>query len=258
LPHVKDAVSVSIDESRNPAQISIVGSLEHALPGTLKDVLIIHVWPKQNPLQSLGPVDSKNNPPTRSFAAQLPNRGAMVSVNAWPAGQPLDLAGLFAAARLNDRSGLESTLSLRYYEPIAKNAQLTMGLGSEAIGLVPSLEMLSIYGMLPPPPYLRNSAANDTILRFNRTGGRDLDLSGYFAQPCLIVMGSLDNAALPFPLLLDGDTVASEGRVMVRWVLPLPADADWIVPDRIPRGTKPLPEPPAEPAAPSQEEPEQR
>jgi hypothetical protein len=71
-------------------------------------------------------------------------------------------------------------------------------------------------------------------------------------------MGFLDNAALPVPLLLDGDPGASEGRVMVRWVLPLPADADWIVPDRIPRGTKPLPEPPAEPAAPSQEEPEQR
>ncbi len=262
LPHVKDAVSVSIDESRNPAQISIAGSLQHALPGTLKDVLVIHVWPKQNPLQSFGPPDGTNKPPTRSFSAQLPNRGAMVSLDAWPAGRPLELSQVFAAARLNDRSGLESTLLLRYYEPIAKNATLTMGLGGDTIGLNPSLEMLSIYGMIPPPPYLRSNSGNDAILRFNRTGARDLDLSGYFAQPCLIVMGFLDNAALPFPLLLDGDPVASEGRVMVRWVLPLPADADWIVPDRIPRGTKPpaalLPDPETEPANEQPNEPEQR
>jgi hypothetical protein len=61
---------------------------------------------------------------------------------------------------------------------------------------------------------------------------RELDLSARFAEPCLMVIGSLENVPLPYPVEVDGETVPSEGRVIVRWILPLPADWTGIVPEK--------------------------
>ena len=94
-----------------------------------------------------------------------------------------------------------------------------------------------MYGMLHPPRYLR--AQNVTgALRIPRLGGRELDLSKWVTQPCLIVSGWLDGGPTPYPLELDGASVESSGRVLVRWIMPLPDDWKWTVPEKIPRSAR--------------------
>jgi hypothetical protein len=194
-------------------------------------VVLVHIWPVRNPLQTL----NAEQPATRRFSAQLPNRGAMVVVPDWAPGTPLDLSRVLPPQPISDRLGLERTISERYYAPIYRSAsQLAggFGLAGDDIDIVRGTEMLSFYGMLEPPPYLRNPPQNPEILRIARADMRELDLSARFAEPCLIVLGSLDDVPLPYPVEVDGETVPSEGRVLVRWILPLPADWTGIVPEK--------------------------
>ena len=50
-------------------------------------------------------------------------------------------------------------------------------------------------------------------------------------------MGWLADVELPYPLTVDGEEVPAQGSVFVRWVLPLPADYSWVIPDKIRRTT---------------------
>ena len=92
------------------------------------------------------------------------------------------------------------------------------------------LEMLSLYEMLEPPAYRRNQAAlSQGVVRVRRLLGRELDLSAWFTRPCVVVTGFLDATTLPAPLRVDGREPSSEGLVMVRLVLPLPAEEEGFV-----------------------------
>jgi hypothetical protein len=68
-----------------------------------------------------------------------------------------------------------------------------------------------------------------------RLGAREVDLSDWMVQPCLILTGRLEAAPLPYTLSLNGDTLAGSGGVLVRWIIPLPDAAAWVVPDKFPR-----------------------
>lgn len=232
MPSVTRPVRVSIDRSASPASISLEGGLTHGLPASLENVLIVHVWPIRNPLLTVGLPDEKGIA-DRRFSAQLPNRGAMVSVASWPAGTELDLAKTFPTTSVADRMSLERAISDKYYAPLYKSASqlgVNIGLGSDNINLETELEMLSIYGMLRPPTYLQDPPRDPAVLTVKRFGGRELDLSSHFTEPCIIVMGWLRSAELPYPVLVDDESVPSEGRVLVRWVLPLPAELESIIP----------------------------
>ncbi|MEY5031925.1 MAG: hypothetical protein RL354_956 [Planctomycetota bacterium] len=235
LPRATEPVSATIDATGPSPTIALSGTLVHDLPGTLRDVRVIHIWPRQNPLPTLGNADPGQVAPRR-FPAQLPNRGEMRSLPPWAPGDSLDLAKVFEGARpLSNRLGLEESISKTYTEDLAQRIRTGIGLVTDTVGLVESLEMLSMYGMLPPPQYLRSSSgALDTPFRVVRTGGRELDLSEWFTQPCLIVLGWLE-ADLPYELTLDGARVEGGGRVLVRWIMPLPADPAWVVPEKFPR-----------------------
>jgi hypothetical protein len=94
-----------------------------------------------------------------------------------------------------------------------------------------NLDMLSLYQMLPPPTYRKQAKQMAAPVRFKRSLGRELDLSAWFTRPCLIVTGYLDAQALPVEFTLDGDRPASDGTIMIRWILPLPAeDAGAVAP----------------------------
>ena len=231
MPSATAPVGVRIDRAVNPATVEIDGTLVHRLPATLRDVVLVHIWPVRNPAQTL----NLDSPPTRRFPDQLPNRGAMVVVPSWAPGETLDLARVLPPQPISDRLGLERTISERYYAPIYRSAsQLAggFGLAGDDIDLTRGIEMLSLYGMLQPPPYLRNPPQNPEILRIARKDMRELDLSTRFAEPCLMVVGSLEAVPLPYPVEVDGAAVPSEGRVVVRWILPLPADWTGIVPEK--------------------------
>ncbi|MDI9402746.1 MAG: phage holin family protein [Limnohabitans sp.] len=232
MPSVSRPVVVSIDRSTSPASISIEGGLTHGLPAALENVLVVHVWPVRNPLLTMGLPD-ESGIADRRFSAQLPNRGAMVSVASWPAGTELNLAETFPKTSVADRLGLERALSDKYYAPLYKSASqlgVNIGLGSDNIDLETELEMLSMYGMLRPPTYLQDPPRDPAVLTVKRFGARELDLSSHFSEPCIVVMGWLRNAELPYAVVVDGEDVPSEGRVLVRWVLPLPSNLESIVP----------------------------
>lgn len=236
MPHATAPVSVTVDRSAAPATISIAGQLTHGLPAVLNDVTIVHVWPVRNDPMALG----TDKPPTRRAPGQLPNRGVMRSVASWAPGEPLDLAKQLPRAAITDRGVLERELRQTYYDPIYRAASQFGGFGGVAespMSLVRSMPMLSLYGMLQPPDYLQNPPQDPEVLRITRHDMRELDLSCWLAQPCLIVMGTLVEVPLPYGLTVDGEAVPSSGPVFVRWIMPLPDSSDWIVPlSQPPRG----------------------
>jgi len=236
MPSVSEPIAVSVKSTQGVQTISITGAITHKLPGALRDVQVLHVWPKQNPLQTLAPAE-EGKVTVRRFSAQLPNRGVLVSAPDWKPGQPLDLAKTLPQdARLSDRLGLEQTLERRYYSELEQQLRTGFGIVGDSLGFDRTVEMLTFYSMLQPPRYLRTSESRG-LLRILRLGGRELDLSKWMTQPCLIVVGRLERATLPYPLTLDGEEIAGEGDVLVRWIIPLPDAAAWVVPDKFPRGS---------------------
>jgi hypothetical protein len=234
FPRVTKPVEVTLDRSTNPATISISGELTHTLPGVLRDVQILHVWPIRNPPVSLsadGKLMSRRQP------GQMPNRGAIVMVSDWAPGQPLRLESMLEPRPVSDR-GLQAAMTRRYYEDFyndARNIGTGFGLTAESLDAQLAVEVLSFYSMMTPPPYIRNPPSDVKVLRITRGAGRELDLATWFTEPCIVVLGTLLDVPLPYPVLVDGEEVESTGSVYVRWVLPLPADPSLVVPERIVR-----------------------
>ena len=236
MPSVSEPIAVSVKTVQGAQTISIAGALTHRLPTTLRDVQVLHVWPKQNPLQTMATA-GEGKVSVRRFSGQLPNRGVLVSAPDWAPGQPLDLAKTLPQdARLSDRLGLEQTLERRYYSELEQQLRTGFGIVGDSLGFDRTIEMLGFFNMLHPPRYLRTDD-NRGLLRIMRIGGRELDLSKWMTQPCLIVTGRLEDTGLPYPLTLDGEEIAGTGDVLVRWIIPLPESAAWVVPDKFPRGS---------------------
>ena len=103
------------------------------------------------------------------------------------------------------------------------------------------MEMLSIYHQLTPPRYIREDNKDPETAVITRRMTRELDLSAWFARPCLIVIGYVGGdearrdedyemaAETPVPLLVDGEKPRSEGLTVVRWIYPLPLVEERIV-----------------------------
>ncbi len=87
------------------------------------------------------------------------------------------------------------------------------------------VEMLSFYDMLPPPTYWKTATTinMDSPMHYLRSLGRELDWSKHTQFPRLILIGYLEDAPLPLPLLVDHQPVAGHGRVAVRWIMHLDA-----------------------------------
>lgn len=254
FPRATAPVVVTVDRNALPNAISIAGKLVHSLPSTLRDVQILHVWPIRNPLTAL---TRDGNVEARRMQGQLPNRGDLVIVPKWDPGTELDLSRILSPRPVSDQS-LQSAISQRYYASLysaARNFTQGLGLGGEQVNTSQAVELLTFYSMLQPPPYIQNPPASPNVLRITRQFGRELDLSTWFTEPCLVVMGRLDDVALPYPLTVDGEQVPSSGTVYVRWILPLPGDPARIVPERVSRAqadrdaARESPAPPAEPGA---------
>jgi len=234
MPRVESPIVVTIDGSTATPTIDLSGSLVHGLPGTLRGVQVIHVYPRRTPLQTLLPA-TEESPAVRRLRAPLPAGGYSGSLESWPAGKVLDLAEVFPKARPMIARDLERTIEQRYSAALEQSARAAIGLAGD-VPLDTSLDMLTIHGMLQPPRYLRDTGSSSVqgVLRIARMGGRELDLSAWFSQPCLVITGWLDQAELPFPLALDGEEIPATGRVFVRWVAPLPSEPEWVIPDKLP------------------------
>jgi hypothetical protein len=70
MPSVSQPIAVSVGGGGGTQTIAITGSLVHHLPGTLRDVRLLHIWPKQNPLQALAPAE-EGKVAVRRFVGQF-------------------------------------------------------------------------------------------------------------------------------------------------------------------------------------------
>lgn len=234
LPRIDAAAPVEPYVDLAAGTVALRGRLMHELPGTLEDVRIIHVNPWRTPLPRFSPGPL----PIVASPGEMPQFGRFVIVPSWPANTPLDLgASLYPEGPAPARAaaeGLSAQFRRRYYEPLLA----TLGFGGfqarpteSEEDRVRRLDMLSLYSMLTPPPYLQNPPTGAETARVERMLGRRVDLGPWFNRPCLVVIGYLRGAPMPVPIEIDGETPPSEGLTVVRWILPLPAVEAAIVPE---------------------------
>jgi len=235
LPWIDPEAPVEVLVDGASGKVSLRGRLLHDLKGTLADVKVIHVNPYRAALPSLlrqGGVEVVAKP------GAMPQEGRFVAIAAWNPGEVLDLAAALypegaAPARDAGPSSLATSIKARYYDPLAAQRGF-FGSQPDLVTQDEStrrLDMLSIYSMLAPPPYLQNPPTGVEPLRIERIVAREVDLSPWLARPCLIVIGYLRGSAIPLPVTIDGEAPPSSGLTVVRWILPLPAVEAAMVPD---------------------------
>ena len=208
----------STGTSRTPTQVRVVprapgasarawelsGALVHDLPGPMEGVMMVLV---QAPTLAVGAQRASDE---QLFAVAFGRE-----VATWAPGEVLALDGDAAGWRPAEQllSGLV---------PLSRSDAFT---GATVMQTRQSIETqmraMSLLSVLPPPDTTQPGGQVQAV----RAEFQGSDLSRWFGQPCLIVMGWVNNVPGPVTLAVNGEGVESNGRVFVRWVLPLPGPA---------------------------------
>lgn len=223
----------SIEALREPGQIDgrlitlgeqgvARGRIAHSFPGALAAVTILVVQ-RQHRIPRPG-FTIQSQPVCVANAYTLngewaPGEGAALSLESVTAPQ----------STLRSRERLEefSSSLLREGKLVAAN------LGRTRVGDVGDrMKGVLLFPQLAPPTFTGSGAGEDLAQRSETHG---LDLSHWFTQPCVIVIGHLTDPGiedLPIPLRVNGRPVRSgEGRTVVSWVYPLAASPPSYVPE---------------------------
>ncbi len=177
----------------------IEGTLLHNMPGTLTEGLVVVIRGQRR--ISAGP----------SSAPICEGEVFSIGMD-WPAGQPLDLAVV-----TRPRPNAIDTVFTGY---LGTNFRPTMDVGTDRGR---RMNAMALFSQLPPP----DDDSGRLLAQRDTTHG--WDLSYWFTQPCVIVMGQLTTARkdvsnTPVPILVNGEPVVNNGRTFVRWIYPLPDD----------------------------------
>jgi hypothetical protein len=145
----------------------------------------------------------------------------------WQPGDPLNLAALTnlgPALALAERSTLARTMQNLLPNPTRSLAELTMRPTSGSLD--DRLVSMSFFNQLHPPEYSINSSNQPTLAR--RAVTHTMDLSRWFTQPCVIVIGQLriegpQSIPTPFEVRVNDQLRAPSvrGTTLVRWIYPL-------------------------------------
>ncbi len=185
------------------AGLRIVGRLSHQLPGPLRNTKIILVHRQKPLIGSLG-----GGGPLLSVVSAWSLAGP------WEGGAVLDLESL-AIQSASDGDKFLGDLSRYGRGGLSTTGQLKFDVGR----LVDRLEALSLYSVMGQPDYRQAEMTIKTLLQRRETHGADI--SAWFTQPCIIILGQLEDEPSPVPLFIDGDAVSNSGRTVIRWVYPL-------------------------------------
>lgn len=211
-----------VDRSKDDTRL-LAGAIKHDLPAPLEDVLIVIVRGQR--------------PVNGTSSSMLPvNADAYMLTGPWPAGEPLDLGQVTqvrrnAAGAREDSSlsGLLDGAGARFSLAGNQNTmQLVAQQQSTRLDSTQRLTMLGLMGMLgaPDKPDLNFGVAR-------RASTHNLDLNGWFTQPCVIIIGHMGlnkKVESPVPLLVDGRQAPTEGRTVVRWIYPLAGNPPTVNP----------------------------
>ncbi len=180
---------------------TVHGTLTHDLPGALDDVMVILVERARR----------------AGLTAMIPAETRVATLaEPWNPGQPLDLSAVIPA------KGIRNTADAAFKTKLTPRVTRTIGAGTST-----HLMAQSFMHMLEPPETKSNS---DQQPLYRRRAMHGWDLSRWFTEPCVIVVGQLRRSECPIPIRVDGrdaDDLRSRfvGDTVVRWVYPLPPDA---------------------------------
>jgi hypothetical protein len=214
------------------SEASLAGSILSDLPGTLTDVTVMWIRNQRVPTRSYARTAGRDEPWVN------PNQsGSMMNVGySWKVLSPDGLASGsrfdLSALRPDGNSSMIARLGATYVDPYLQRSQQMMpdNVDLDVRDQRRFMEMMTIFHHLPPPAYIASrsgpSATGSDSVTFHRELARELDLSPWFTRPCVIVLGYLEESALPIPLRIgdNDDPPTSTGLTMVRWVYPLPLD----------------------------------
>lgn len=190
------------------------GVLTHNFPETLTNVQVILIrrqqgvraWSRGTWVGS----DGRANHLGPVFTWTTDAHGVAPPDGRWPPGTPLDLHPLFMSAPASSRN------LLGWLDRAASGRE----------SLLDRMVVGSFMHQLSPPQLSTQASP-----LFTRSAMHGLDLSGWFSQPCLIILGTLDmegRDAMPIPVNIrvggEARTPHVRGRTLVRWIYPLPAD----------------------------------
>lgn len=187
-----------------------VGVLTHNLPVPLTNVQVIVVR-RQQTLRRFGAgswVGSDGRAVLLSPLSTWTTDAISVKPlnGTWDPGTPLDLLPMFESVSAASR-------------PLA--GWLDRAGGRD--GITERLAYASFIHQFAPP------ALNQTSPLLQRIATHGFDLSRWFSQPCVIVLGTLEmtgREAMPIPIGVsvgnEDRTLYAEGRTLIRWIYPLP------------------------------------
>lgn len=190
----------------------VEGELVHDLPGPIQDVLVVVVAGQRAlSIGGRGPTWM----PARSFMDKP-------TQYEWHPGERLNLRAVTGSGQ---RTPLERS-SLNWFNDAA-GLGVARSFTADRVGREADpparLTAISFAQMLGAPDFkaFRSRGRVAPIVTRRETHG--LDLSRWFTQPCVIVIGQFvqEGGAPPAPLTVDGEPFPSRGRTVVRWVYPL-------------------------------------
>jgi hypothetical protein len=179
------------------------GKLSHGLPGTLTNVRILYcpgqnktplIWqlPKWEPKQILDLGQLTNGIPL----VRRPKTGSYTNRNLTGEGFLGQVMNNKPGQKLIDATGTETLIS-----------------SSDTIQYI---QLLSFFDTLPPPDFRRTDYP--AAISYQRSLGRQLDITPLLAGHRLIVIGHLQDSPIPVPLTVDNNEIPSAGWTVVRWV----------------------------------------
>lgn len=186
------------------------GTLIHNLPGALKEV---HIFLVRRQVGESALRYRETFTPQPLVAEVYAWRE-----ESWAPEAPLPLSGYAAAPAANAKDKLENII------PKLSIMDRTLPASTKPEDLD---DMISLYGVLEQPdPTATGLGTGKVPAVVRRRMVHTLDLAEWFTQPCLIIIGRLEDVQLPMPMsvdghLLDGRDRPCSGRTVVRWVYPL-------------------------------------
>lgn len=190
----------------------LTGRLKHGLPGALQNVTVVYL-PRQRRIGKPQPIEGNFPLVTNGWAGE---RGGT-----WEPGETFDLTAF--AEKLRESALRDSSIE-EVMGRLATSGNFVQlgGVGADIGSVADRVKALTFIGQLRPP-FSREATTADRIATASRTATHGWDLSRWFTQPCVMVIGELVNSPLPAPLFVNGELVQkSEGSTWVRWIYPLP------------------------------------
>ncbi|MBL9032296.1 MAG: hypothetical protein JNM80_11415 [Phycisphaerae bacterium] len=197
------------------------GALVHNMPSALTSVVIIVNVGQKNVARSL------NGPGVRTLLSQV---GVYSLPADWGPGEALDLGLVLDVTKIGTPRG--TTEADRFFQEFLTAGRTGRSDGpgvvdADTTRMAARQVALALFSQLGPPDVSEEQASFNSGERLaQRRSLHGYDVGVWFTQPCVIVIGQIENGPLPFPLESatgagEWRQIPAEGRTVVRWVYPL-------------------------------------